>query len=218
MLKPVELLFVRTAARYALLMKIVLTGGPSAGKTSVVNVLYQSDPGTFEVVQEAASVLFRGGFPRRLDREGLGCQQRAIYHVQAELEEVGRIEANGRSLVCDRGSLDGIAYWPDDEASFLRAIGSSMEKEIARYDWVLHLDTAAPADYKMSEIRSERSEEANRVNDRVKNAWRLHPKRIIIPNKINFLQKVDMTVQVVKMMLDEQSLERIETFLAAYGP
>lgn len=194
-------------------MKIVLTGGPSAGKTSVVNVLYQTDRMRFAIVQEAASVLFRGGFPRSSRPLDQKCQQRAIYFVQRELEEIGQLESQGRSLVCDRGTLDGVAYWPGDEASYLAAVGSSMAEEIHRYDWVLHMDTASPSHYQNSEIRTELSAQAELVNQRVKQAWRLHPRRIVIPNFESFLEKIDVATKAVRMILDGKSLEQINAAL-----
>ncbi len=195
-------------------MKIVLTGGPSAGKTSIIDILYRSDWYEMAVVQEAASVLFRGGFPRSKDHIHVRCQQRAIYHVQRELEEIGAIEAFHRALICDRGSLDGLAYWPDDEASFFKSVSSSMEKEIVRYDWVIHLDTASAADYQSSEIRREGSDEAVVMNQKVKHAWRLHPNRLIIPNNSDFLQKVDIALKVVKMILEHRTVEMIRKELS----
>jgi hypothetical protein len=46
-------------------------------------------------------------------------------------------------LLCDRGTADGAAYWPDGDDSFFAAIGSSHEAELARYDAVLFFETAA---------------------------------------------------------------------------
>ena len=70
-------------------MKIVLTGGPSAGKTSAVDIMHRSDSSRTVVVQEAASLLYRGGFPRSKENLHMICQQRAIFHVQRELENIG---------------------------------------------------------------------------------------------------------------------------------
>lgn len=186
-------------------MKIVLTGGPSAGKTSVVDILHRSDWARTIVVQEAASLLYRGGFPRSQEKIHMRCQQRAIYHVQKELEEIAVYEGVQRTIVCDRGSLDGLAYWPDDEESFFRSINSTMQSELARYDWVIHLDTASPADYKNSEIRKEQVSEAALVNEKVKHAWRLHSNRLVIPNTEIFLEKVSITLQAVAMILNQNN-------------
>ena len=36
-----------------------------------------------------------------------------------------------RTLLCDRGTLDGAAYWPDGDGEFLASLGSSIEEELA---------------------------------------------------------------------------------------
>ncbi len=190
-------------------MKIVLTGGPAAGKTSIVDIIHRSDLMQTIVVQEAASILYLGGFPRSVEHKPLMCQQRAIFYVQRELEELATIEDKGRTVVCDRGSLDGLAYWPETEETFFEAIGSTMELEIARYSWVIHLDTASAEDYRTSEIRREGNHEAMVMNDRVKDAWRMHPRRLIIPNSIDFLWKIDRSLSTIKMILEERSVDDI---------
>lgn len=183
-------------------MKIVLTGGPSAGKTSLVEILFRTHVNHLTGVAEAASILFKGGFPRQPDDEARRCQQRAIYHVQKELEELGRLEAGSRALICDRGSLDGLAYWPGSEESFFTSISSTMEEEIARYDWVIHLETAAAASYQASSVRIESSTEARQIDEKVKQAWRLHPNRVIIHNSTDFFVKIERAVDIVNQILD----------------
>jgi Ni2+-binding GTPase involved in maturation of urease and hydrogenase len=69
-----------------LLRKIVLTGGPGAGKTAVLEMIRHSLCDHIAIVPEAAGVIFGGGFPRREELEARRAAQRAIYHVQLELE------------------------------------------------------------------------------------------------------------------------------------
>jgi predicted ATPase len=190
-------------------MKIVLTGGPSAGKTSIVEILHRSSLTPTVIVAEAATILFRGGFPRQQAPAFVECQQRAIYHVQNELENFARLEGPEKIIICDRGTLDGLAYWPRSEESFFENISSSMEVEIARYDWVIHLDTAGPLDYRGSEIRLEQISEALTINDKVKRAWRFHPRRLIIPRSPDFLKKVTAALASVKLILSGQTLSEI---------
>lgn len=194
-------------------MKIVLTGGPSAGKTTVVEVLSRTGHRKTVLVPEAASILFSGGFPRSGLAPQMACQQRAIYFVQRELENLAKLASEDAVTVCDRGTLDGLAYWPFDEASFFEGIGSSMEAEIARYDWVIHLDTASSADYKNSEVRLESIETAAALNRKVKDAWKLHPRRIIIPNNTDFFHKVDQAAKLVGFIKMGYSVEEIKKAL-----
>jgi adenylate kinase len=67
---------------------VVLTGGPGAGKTAVLEVVRRNFHRGVAVLPEAASILFSGGFPRRKDLPGHRAVQRAIYHVQRELERI----------------------------------------------------------------------------------------------------------------------------------
>lgn len=183
-------------------MKIVITGGPSAGKTSVIEILHRTTPESTVAVPEAASILFRGGFPRQNEEAHLICQQKAIYYVQKQLEEIGKIESAGnKAIICDRGSLDGLAYWPTDAEFFFDEIDSSLAEEIARYDWVIHMDTAKANDYKLNDVRVEHNSLAIILNEKVKQAWSEHPRRIIIPHHTHFLVKLDTVIKVVNMIL-----------------
>lgn len=194
---------------YASGLKIVLTGGPAAGKTSIINILERNDWDHLVTVPEAASILFQGGFPRDRDPVSVRCQQRAIYHVQKELEEISYLRSSHRNLLCDRGSLDGLAYWPGDEASFFHAMRTTMEAEVARYHWVIHLDTAPPGDYQTTAIRKETREEALAINQKVRDAWRHHPQRVIIPDAVDFLSKTKIAADTVMWALEGLSFAEV---------
>lgn len=196
-------------------VKIVLTGGPSAGKTSLAGVLTKTYLEQVNIVPEAASILFTGGFPRGRQTQHIEYQQRAIYFVQRELESVIALESGDRTLICDRGSLDALAYWPSSEQEFFKSIGSSMELEIARYKWVIHLETATRENYKVSLIRTESSDQAQAINGKVKHAWRFHPQRIIIPNSSDFPTKIRMAIQIVRAILEDNNVEDIRRMITA---
>jgi predicted ATPase len=101
--------------------RVVLTGGPGAGKTAVLELIRQSFCSHVKVLPEAASVVFGGGFPREDDDACRRAAQRAIFHIQRELEIVGD-NHNPAVVLCDRGTIDGLAYWPgpiEDFWSFL---------------------------------------------------------------------------------------------------
>ena len=145
-------------------MKIVLTGGPSAGKTTIAETLLRAYFDRLVLVPEAATLLYRGGFPREESTPAIICQQRAIYHVQRELEEIKSLNADTKTLICDRGTLDGLAYWPISEDDFFANIQSSMQTELQRYDWVIHLETAGEHSYQASTIRKESFALAQKIN------------------------------------------------------
>ena len=192
------------------IIKIAVTGGPSGGKTTLIEALKKELGQKCAVVPEAASILYRGGFPRYKDAEGQIHAQKAIYHTQRELEELIAFESQKNLLVCDRGSLDSIAYWPQDEEHFFQSIQSTKEKEWARYDWVLHLDTAAPDFYDSTNpIRTESYQEAEALNERVKKAWEGHPHRIIITQNEDFLSKMTTSLAVIRAIMAHQGIDDI---------
>ncbi|MBX2986913.1 MAG: ATP-binding protein [Bdellovibrionaceae bacterium] len=192
-------------------VKIVVTGGPSGGKTTLIEGLKKDLGPHAALVPEAASILYRGGFPRLKQEAAQEHAQRAIYLIQKELEGlVADINEKSQLLVCDRGSLDGIAYWPRGESHFFKALKSSRRKELKRYDWVIHLDTASRNFYDTTNpIRTESFSEALKLNERVKKAWRDHPRRIVITQNEDFLSKMTLSLSVIRAILDGRSYEEI---------
>ena len=65
--------------------RVAITGGPGAGKTAVLEVVRRELCAHVAVLPEAASLLFRGGFPRGHEAVERRAAQRAIYYVQREL-------------------------------------------------------------------------------------------------------------------------------------
>lgn len=180
-------------------IKIAVTGGPSGGKTTLIEAL-QKDLGLkVAVVPEAASILYRGGFPRKPTDVGRKHAQRAICYTQRELEDLASDEGRAPILVCDRGSLDSIAYWPDTADDFFSSMDTTRPQELERYQWVLHLDTADVAAFDTSNpIRTESHVEAIILNTKIKAAWDGHPQRIVIGHEADFLAKISKAKSVVQ--------------------
>ncbi|MGZ5970702.1 MAG: AAA family ATPase, partial [Polyangiales bacterium] len=103
--------------------RIVLTGGPGGGKTTAADLFRREIGERVVVVPESATLLFSGGFPRSREVHARKSAQRAIYHVQRNLEDVQSARYSQRILLCDRGTIDGAAYWPDNPAAFFDAVG-----------------------------------------------------------------------------------------------
>jgi len=170
--------------------KIVFTGGPSGGKTSIIEILQRDLGSRVATVPEAATILYEGGFPRLPSVAGRRCVQRGVYFVQGELENLFEQTRRVMALLCDRGALDGPAYWPAGKPGFLNSVGSTFKKEAARYDLVFHLRTPRKTGYKQSGTRIEAQAEALRLDRRIEAAWRGHPNRHIIEDTDDFLLKV----------------------------
>lgn len=191
-------------------VKIVVTGGPSGGKTTLIEALQKDLKGKVAVVPEAASILYRGGFPRRSTPVGRRHVQRAICYTQRELEDLVCDEAKANTIVCDRGSLDSVAYWPGEGSEFFESFRTSKEAEIARYQWVIHLDTADHDSFDTSNpVRTESHQEAIELNEKIKSAWQGHPRRIVIPHEAEFLLKIAKAKSVIEKIMAGQSFEAV---------
>jgi len=184
--------------------RIVITGGPGAGKTALLEVLRKTTCEHVGFVQEAASILYGGGFPRSNEKAILCAGQRAIFHVQRELE--GIVDPGVRVAVCDRGTLDGLAYWPGDEDEFFRSLGIRREDELKRYDVVIHLRT--PRDGHgyghTNPLRIETSDEAAAIDERIVHAWRGHPHRHFIDAAPQFFLKARRASTLIRGMLPSE--------------
>ena len=179
---------------------VVLTGGPSAGKTAILETLLRSLCTHLAVLPEAASIVFGGGFPRHDSLAGRRAAQRAIYHVQREVEQIVSDEGQVAIALCDRGTLDGLAYWPDSEEAWFEALGTTLQAELARYSAVLHLRTPAASEgYDTSNaLRIESAVEAAAIDTRILRAWSGHPRRFVIECASEFIAKVTEAVAIVR--------------------
>jgi predicted ATPase len=184
--------------------RVVITGGPAAGKTAVVELLRRHLSPEVATVPEAATILFSGGFPRPTDAAGRRAVQRAIFAVQRSSEEVFGRAAHGLPLVCDRGSLDGAAYWPGGAQAFCDEFETDVAAEYARYDAVIFLETTAygatawPAD---GVHRTETPAEARRLDRRLRRVWEAHPRFRFIPHAKNFYEKTALCLIALHRVL-----------------
>lgn len=153
------------------------------------------------ILPEAAGVLFSGGFPRSAAPGKLRAVQRAIFRIQRELE--ASVEDEDLAIVlCDRGTVDGAAYWPGPD-SFWDEMGTTPAAEFARYDAVIHLRTPTDAmGYDFSNpLRVESPIEASRIDARIAELWRGHPSWIEIPAMDDFLAKARRTMDPLRALV-----------------
>ena len=162
--------------------RIVLTGGPGAGKTSAAAALAREMPERIVNVAEAATLVYEQLGTRwdELDPDGRRDVQRRIYALQREQEERAAADHPGRTLLLDRGTVDGSAYWPDGPEDYWRQLGTTHEAELGRYDAIVWLETcAAIGIYDGDRSNARRHEDPRMAIDRgeaVLRAWAAHPK------------------------------------------
>jgi len=187
--------------------RIVLTGGPGGGKTTAADLLRRELGKRIVIVPESATILFAGGFPRTQHVDGNRAAQRAIFHVQRNLEDVQSALYPERVLLCDRGTVDGAAYWDDGEEAFFRSLGTTMEAELARYDAVVFFETAAVAGLSIeggNPVRCESLAQAVALDGRLRQLWSRHPRFSLVPHSASFLEKMVTAVGLLERLVDGQ--------------
>ena len=182
---------------------VAVTGGPGAGKTAVLELALRSFCSHVGVLPEAASVVFGGGFPRHDSEPGRRAAQRAIYRVQRELETLATEERRVAVALCDRGTVDGLAYWPGTNEAYWAQFDTTLELELARYAAVIHLRTpAADQGYNHANaLRIESAERAAALDLEIAAAWAGHPNRLLISSSDDFLVKAARALEVIRAQL-----------------
>ncbi len=185
--------------------RFVLTGGPGGGKTTAADLFRREIGEQVVVVPEAATLLYTGGFPREGENGVRKATQRAIYHVQKNLEDAQAAHYQSRILLCDRGTVDGAAYWPGDKKEdFFTHMGTTLEQELARYDAVIFFETAAVGKISIeggNPTRIESIEEAILLDQHLRELWSKHPHFVFVPHNQSFIRKVMMGLDHIAKMV-----------------
>lgn len=196
----------RTASVAQPRCRIVLSGGPGGGKTTAADLFRRELGDRVVVVPEAATILFAGGFPRAHEEDAGRAVQSAIFHVQRNLEDVQSATYPDRVLLCDRGTIDGAAYWPNGEHDFFATMGTSFEEELLRYDAVVFFETAAVTGDSIeggNPVRNESLAEAVALDKRLRALWSRHPKFALVPHSPSFLHKITVGLALLQSIVEQ---------------
>lgn len=183
--------------------RVVLTGGPGAGKTAILELIRQSFCAHVKVLPEAAGIVFGGGFPRGQGAELRRAGQRAIFHVQRELEAAADAE-NPAVVLCDRGTVDGGAYWPGP-GDLWSSVGTTLAAELTRYDAVIHVRTPSlSSGYgRQNPLRIESAAEAAAIDSHIAQLWATHPRRFVVDASQDFLDKAARALDILRGEMPE---------------
>jgi predicted ATPase len=188
--------------------RIVLTGGPGAGKTVVATRLAAGCPDRFAVVPEAATLVYQrlGKRWSQLDVAGRRDVQRQIYRLQLEQDEAASASAPGLTLLLDRGTVDGAAYWPDGPEDYWRQLGTALNAECARYDAVIWLQTsAAIGEYDGGASNSARHEAAPvaiALGQQLRELWSHHAHFYCVDAYPTIERKIATVEQIIQNIID----------------
>ena len=184
--------------------RIVLTGGPGAGKTVITGELVRRHPHTFVPVPEAATQIYARQRTRwdRLDAEGRRRMQREIYSLQIQQEEGTERACDGKVLLLDRGTVDGAAYWPDGAEDYWPAMGTTQARELSRYDAVVWLESAAAVGRydgdASNACRYEDPAAAIACGEAVKRLWQPHARIAVVNARRDLEEKVREVESLLK--------------------
>jgi hypothetical protein len=112
------------------------------------------------------------------------------------------VTATGSKSCCDRGTLDGFAYWPGPR-DFFEQMGVKREAELARYHAVLHLRTPALRNgYNLrNPARIESAAEAAAIDERIALAWAGHPRRVFVESTDDFMKKAQHAIELLRAQM-----------------
>ncbi|WP_448212173.1 AAA family ATPase [Colwellia sp. MEBiC06753] len=184
--------------------RIVLTGGPGGGKTTALDLIRREFAGKLAIVPESATMIFSGGIERATNDSILKAQQCAIFHLQKHLEDIQRATYPDCVILCDRGTLDGLAYWPGSEQDFFTQMNTTLEAEFAQYDAVIFLETAAKSGESIrsnNPIRNESEQAAIDLDDKLQAVWSKHSNFNLVASSESFIDKVMFGIATVKNVI-----------------
>ena len=194
--------------------KIVLTGGPCAGKSMAVKLIKEtfSKKGVVVLfVPEAATELISGGVcpwtcGTNLDYQIVQCKLQRFKEQMFD-EAVRTMKEDKFLIVCDRGMLDNKAYMSDEEfEKCLETLGTTEEEINASYDAVFHMVSTAKGlkefyIFENNVARYETPEQAAALDDVLIKAWSKHPNHKIIENSLSVEDKMNRLMNEIGKFL-----------------
>ena len=226
-----ELLYNQEKNRGVKINKIVLTGGPCAGKTTAltwINNYFSKRGYTVLFVPETATELITNGVSPWTCETNYDYQRFQIRLQKAKeqiFDDAAKKMKNDKILiVCDRGILDNKAYMRDIEFKrILNELGTSETQERDSYDAIFHLVSAAKGKENVYTLanniaRTENIEEARKLDDKIISAWTGHPHFRIIDNSTEFEEKLERLLKEITSFLGEPEPFEIERKFLIYYP
>lgn len=218
-----ELLVMREGEADMEISKIVITGGPCAGKSTAMSWIQNafSKMGYAVLfVPETATELITGGvapWTCGTNADYQKCQLKLQLEKEKVFEQAARtMDTEKVLIVCDRGALDNKAYMNETEfAEAMKSIGSNEVELRDNYDAVFHLVTAAKGAEEFyttanNSARTETVTEAAELDNRLISAWTGHPHLRVIDNTSSFEDKMKRLIAEISSFLGEPEPYEIE--------
>ena len=223
------------------IVKVVLTGGPGGGKTSVLNAIKNlaiTEEGYKNIIKlgdkkiklvtisETATELISSGITPT-EAERIYDFQDILFEIQKSKEESSikslrfGYDADVILFLYDRGLLDGMAYL-DKKGEFEDIMASKDVKELDildKYDLVVDLlstATCAPEKYgfESNEARFEDVEWAKSVDRKTSAAWVGHRNKKLFDSGVSLEEEVNNVIEYLKdYILNGSNIEKEEYFI-----
>ena len=197
--------------------KIVMTGGPAGGKTTLTTRLVKelTARGYRVLIAPEAATELISGFGIMPFGNCLKMYDFQYFVIDSQLQKE-RLAAKAAQLVpeekvliiCDRGLLDNKAYVSQEEYdTILHSFDLNEQQVIDSYNAVIHLVSSANgAEYAYSynnAARYETLEQAREKEEQALLCWQKHPHRVVIGNSANFENKIRKAMNEIYKVLGE---------------
>ncbi len=210
--------------------KIVITGGPCAGKSTAFSRIQEEFTTMgYRVlfVPETATELINGGVAPWTCKTSDEFQK-CLMKLQLEKEKIFYEAACSMPcekilIVCDRGMLDNKSYMTSSAfETSLNELNLNETELRDNYDAVFHLVTAANGAEEFytttnNTARTETPEEAKVIDEKLISAWTGHPHFRVIDNSTSFDDKMKRLIKEIATFLGEpEPLEIERKYLIEY--
>ena len=212
------------------IIKMVITGGPCAGKSTAMSRIQNT------LANMGYKALFIGETATELITGGVApwtCGTNAQYQsfqmkLQIEKEKIFEqaaltMNADKVLIICDRGVMHNKAYMQKEEfEQVLKEINANEVELRDGYDAVFHLVTAAKGAEQFyttinNTARTETPEQAILLDDKIISAWTGHPHFRIIDNSYDFETKIrKLITEILGFLGEPEPLEIERKYLIEY--
>lgn len=199
--------------------RIVLTGGPLGGKSTILKKLEDRYSSKSRFMTEVASMLLTNGYPQtgkdvEYSPEWNAYINSVIIPTQINMEN-GHLHAakvsNKSAVIFDRGLLDVAAYIEDGRDRLLKDYDLKLEDIFSRYDVIIHLESLACHNKDLyaellgtNPARYENADQAVSRDKKILDAWDGHPNRFIIPAELTRDKAFEKVLDIIGNLLDRE--------------
>ncbi|RNA27737.1 TRPL translocation defect 14 isoform X3 [Brachionus plicatilis] len=196
--------------------RVVLTGGPCAGKTTSINKIknfFENIGWKVFCVPETATILLSSGiYFYDLGKHTIDFQEnllKTLLQIEDSINQAAKHYYTEKDqnviIIYDRGAMDPVAYLDEEDWEILKQRNSAwneVDLRDNRYDQIIHLITAAKGAEQFYTLdnnltRTEGLDLARQLDAKIAKAWIGHPYKYVIDNCTDFEIKIARVLQAV---------------------